>query len=123
MNMGLTMFLGILVGVTVVAQTLYAATLEHVREFGTMKAMGASNGHILGLIATQAAAAAIVGYLVAWPCIYAVRFGARQLALDVAVTPAAAATVFVGALMLCLSASFVTFRKIASIDPAIVFRT
>jgi putative ABC transport system permease protein len=123
MNMGLTVFLGILVGVTVVAQTLYAATLEHVREFGTMKAMGASNGHILGLIATQAGAAAIAGYLVAWPCIYAVRFGAKQLALDVAVTPAAAATVFVGALALCLAASFVTFRKIASIDPAIVFRT
>ncbi len=123
MNMGLTVFLGILVGVTVVAQTLYAATLEHVREFGTMKAMGASNGHVLGLIATQAGAAAIVGYLVAWPCIALVRLGARQLALDVALTPSSAGIVFVGALALCLSASFVTFRKIASIDPAIVFRT
>ena len=65
----------------------------------------------------------IVGYLVAWPFIGLVRLGARQLALDVALTPSAALTVFGGALTLCLSASFVTFRKIASIDPAIVFRT
>lgn len=123
MNMGLTVFLGILVGVTVVAQTLYAATLEHVREFGTMKAMGASNGHILGLIATQAGAAGILGYVLAWPFIYAVRAGARQLALDVALTAPSALLVFVGALGLCLAASLVTFRRIASIDPALVFRT
>ena len=121
--MGLTVFLGILVGVTVVAQTLYAATLEHVREFGTMKAMGASNGHIFGLIATQAGAAGILGYVLAWPFVYAVRAGARQLALDVAITAPSAVFVFVGALALCLAASLVTFRRIASIDPALVFRT
>ncbi len=123
MNMGLTVFLGILVGVTVVAQTLYAATLEHVREFGTMKAMGASNAHIFGLIAMQAGTSGVLGYFLAWPAIYAVRLGARQLALDIALTAPSAVIVFIGAVTLCLVASLVTFRKIVSIDPALVFRT
>lgn len=36
--------LGLLVGIVVVAQTLYAATIDHISEFGTLKAMGATNG-------------------------------------------------------------------------------
>jgi len=37
MNMGITVFLGILVGIVVVAQTLYTSAVEHVKEFGTVK--------------------------------------------------------------------------------------
>ena len=39
-NMGLTVFLGCLVGIVVVAQTLYTSTMEHLKEFGTVKAIG-----------------------------------------------------------------------------------
>ena len=41
LNMYITVFLGCLVGVVVVAQTLYASTMEHIREFGTVKAIEA----------------------------------------------------------------------------------
>jgi len=37
MNMGVTVFLGILVGIVVVAQTLYTSAVEHVKEFGTVE--------------------------------------------------------------------------------------
>jgi putative ABC transport system permease protein len=36
-------FLGLLVGVVVVAQTIYSATVDHLKEYGTLKAMGATN--------------------------------------------------------------------------------
>ena len=43
-GLGLTIFLtvslGALVGVVIVAQTLYASTTEHLAEFGTIKALG-----------------------------------------------------------------------------------
>lgn len=122
LNMALTVFLGILVGITVVAQTLYAATLDHTREFGTLKAMGATSGHVCGLVATQALVAGVVGYVFALPVVYALRFGAQQLGLDIIVSAPFAALVFVGTLALCLGASLLTFRRIASIDPALVFR-
>lgn len=123
MNMLLTVFLGILVGITVVAQTLYAATLDHTREFGTLKAMGATSAHICGLVATQAGVSAIFGYVLALPVVFALRLGARQAGLEIIVSPEFGALMFVGTLALCLGASLLTFRRIASIDPALVFRT
>ncbi len=47
LNMYLTVFLGCLVGVVVVAQTLYTSTMEHLKEFGTVKAIGGGNSRHL----------------------------------------------------------------------------
>ena len=54
--------LGLVVGVVVVAQTIYATTMDHIREYGTLKAMGAPNSYIYRVIITQAGIAAVVGY-------------------------------------------------------------
>ncbi len=54
----MTVFLGCLVGVVVVAQTLYTSTMEHIKEFATVKAIGGGNAEIYGIIAKQAAIAA-----------------------------------------------------------------
>src|SRR5262249_23118684 len=57
--------LGLVVGVVVVAQTIYATTMDHIREYGTLKAMGAPNSYIYRVIITQAGIAAVVGYVLA----------------------------------------------------------
>ena len=62
LNMIMTVFLGCLVGVVVVAQTLYTSTMEHLKEFATVKAIGGGNAEIYGMIAEQAAIAAVVGF-------------------------------------------------------------
>jgi putative ABC transport system permease protein len=54
--------LGLVVGFVVVAQTIYATTMDHLKEFGTLKAMGAPNSYVYKVILTQAAIAAIIGY-------------------------------------------------------------
>ena len=46
-----------------------------------------------------------------------------KLYLNVLITPAFATTVFVGTLLMCLGAAMLSFRRVASIDPALVFRT
>ena len=65
-GLGLTLFLtvalGALVGVVIVAQTLYASTTEHLTEFGTVKALGGGNLTVYGIIAEQASYAAALGY-------------------------------------------------------------
>jgi putative ABC transport system permease protein len=122
-NMILTVLLGILIGIAVVGQTLYAAALDHAREFGMLKALGAENAHVQGLIATQALVAAVVGYVVAIPPVLALRSLTHRVGLELVLTPSLAVIVFVCATALCLGASLVTFRRIARIDPALVFRT
>ena len=56
--------LGVLVGGVVVAQTIYAATVDHIREYGTLKAMGASNGYLYQVILKQASISGCIGYSV-----------------------------------------------------------
>ena len=58
----LTVALGALVGVVIVAQTLYASTTEHLTEFGTVKALGGGNLTVYGIIAEQASYAAVLGF-------------------------------------------------------------
>jgi len=44
-----------------------------------------------------------------------------KLYLSVLGLPAFAATVFVGTVLMCLGAAMLSFRRVASIDPALVF--
>ena len=62
LNMVMTVFLGCLVGIVVVAQTLYTSTMEHIKEFGTVKAIGGSNRDIYMILAKQSTIAAVAGF-------------------------------------------------------------
>ena len=46
-----------------------------------------------------------------------------RLYLDVMISPAFALAVFAGTLLMCLGAAMLSFRRVAGIDPALVFRT
>ena len=123
LNMGLTVFLGCLVGVVVVAQTLYTATMEHLKEFGTVKAIGGSNRDIYAILAKQASVAALAGFVLG--ALGALLLGPVMASVDLKliVPPALGVAVFAGTFVLCLGAAMISFRKVAAIDPALVFRT
>jgi putative ABC transport system permease protein len=122
LNMMMTVFLGCLVGVVVVAQTLYTSTMEHLKEFATVKAIGGGNADIYRIIGKQAAIAAVLGFALGSALAYALRPAMAAIDLKLILTPTFAATVFAGTLALCLGASVLSFRKVAAIDPALVFR-
>ena len=123
MNMGVTVFLGILVGIVIVAQTLYTSAVEHVKEFGTVKAIGGSNLAIYRILGEQALIAAVIGFALGAVLSYAARPAMAQLHLNVLISPGFAAVVFLGTLLMCLGAALFSFRRVAGIDPALVFRT
>src|SRR4029077_20839950 len=56
-------FLGFFIGLAVVSQAIYATTMEHIEEFATLKALGATNWFVLRVIVAQAVACGIAGYL------------------------------------------------------------
>src|SRR5712691_5849180 len=122
MNMGITVFLGVLVGIVVVAQTLYTSAVEHVKEFGTVKAIGGSNWDIYRILGEQALIAAFVGYLLGAAISFGMRPLMAKLYLNVLVSPGFAAAVFVGTVLMCLGAAMLSFRRVSGIDPALVFR-
>jgi putative ABC transport system permease protein len=122
MNMGITVFLGVLVGIVVVAQTLYTSAVEHVKEFGTVKAIGGSNWDIYRILGEQALIAALVGFVVGGALSLGMRPLMAKLYLNVMLTPGFAAAVFAGTVFMCLGAAMLSFRRVATIDPALVFR-
>lgn len=114
--------LGLLVGIVVVAQTIYSATIDHLREFGTLKAMGATNGQIYRVIILQAVLAAVMGYALGISIALAVVNSTADSDLLIKLPPGIAAGVFGVTLLMCISASLLSIRKATTIDPAMVFR-
>ena len=122
LNMYLTVFLGCLVGIVVVAQTLYTSTMEHIKEFGTVKAIGGGNADIYSILAKQATIAAVAGFALGALMSYALRPVIEKINLKLVIPTPLSIAVFIGSIVLCLGAAMISFRKVASIDPALVFR-
>jgi putative ABC transport system permease protein len=114
--------LGLLVGAVVVAQTIYAATIDHIREFGTLKAMGATNGYIYRIILQQAVVSAAIGYTVGIALAIAVEASSRSSGANIVLPNSVRAGLFGITLLMCMSAAMVSINKATRIDPAMVFK-
>jgi putative ABC transport system permease protein len=122
-NLFMTVFLGCMVGLVIVAQTLYSSTMEHLKEFGTVKAIGGSNADIYRLLAEQAVVSAAVGYVLGVLPTFFLQPLLQKIDLRLIIPNSFLIGVFFGSLVMCLGAAMISFRKVAKIDPALVFRT
>ena len=114
--------LGLAIGFAVVAQTIYAATVDHIREFGTLKAIGASNHYIYLIILKQAAASAVAGYVVGIALVLCAASLSRYSGAALLVPSSVAAALFVLTLAMSLSAALLSINRVMRIDPAMVFK-
>lgn len=62
MNFAITVLLGFVVGTAIAGQTFYLFTLENLKQFGALKAMGASNLTLTWMVLLQAALVGSIGY-------------------------------------------------------------
>jgi putative ABC transport system permease protein len=95
----------------VVAQTIYAATVDHIREYGTLKAMGATNAYLYRVILQQAAMSAVAGYAVGIAIALVVSRGSLQGTTAIIVEAPLAAALFALTFVMCLGASVVSRRS------------
>jgi putative ABC transport system permease protein len=118
----LAALLGLVVGFVVVAQTIYATTVDHQKEFGTLKAIGAPNSYVYKVIIKQAAISAVIGYvlgmIVSSFVVHASQRGGAAILLP---WPMAAGMFFL-TLAMCIGAASVSINKVTRLDPAIVFK-
>jgi putative ABC transport system permease protein len=106
----------------VVAQTIYATTMDHIREYGTLKAMGAPNSYIYRVIITQSVLSAVAGYALAMVISYFVVSGSQRGGASILLPLPVAAGIFVLTVLMCVTASIVSINKVTSLDPAMVFK-
>ncbi len=114
--------LGLVVGFVVVAQTIYATTMDHIREYGTLKAMGAPNSYVYKVIMQQAAISAVIGYVLGMIVSVFVVHGSEKGGAAILMPPSMAAGMFFLTLLMCIGAALVSINKVTRIDPAMVFK-
>jgi putative ABC transport system permease protein len=61
-NFGITIGVALVVGTVVAGQTFYLFTIENLKQFGALKAMGVTNGRLTGMILLQAFTAGSLGF-------------------------------------------------------------
>jgi putative ABC transport system permease protein len=114
--------LGLIVGVVIVAQTLYSSTKDHLNEFATLRALGASAGYIIKVILMQAVLSAVIGYILGIVLSLVVVWVSRnEPSLLIVMTPSLAALLFVLTVGMCMFAAVCAIFKVVRIDPAVVF--
>lgn len=116
--------IAVIVGTAVIGLTIYTATIDKIREYGVLKAIGVSNGQLFRIVAAQSVLVVVVGFVLG----VAVSLALTPLLREsigippVVTTEAIAVTAALGAVM-GLLAAFVPLRRLVRIDPAEVFKS
>ena len=114
--------LGALVGIVILAQTLYAATIERLSEYATLSAIGAGRGYLNAIVIKQALICGGFGYAIAAVIAVIVAAAARNSPAAILLSPAVLAALAVGALIMCCLSALIAIRKLMTVDPTSVFR-
>jgi putative ABC transport system permease protein len=121
--LGLGAAVGVIVGGIIVGQILYSSVTDHLKEFGTLKAMGASDWTIYGVIVEQALWMAVLGYIPGM--VLCLGVGAWTFAtqgITILITPLTAIAVFGITVAICVGSAVFAIQKVTRVDPAIVFK-
>ena len=123
-NFGITIGVALIVGTVVAGQTFYLFTVENLRQFGALKAIGVTNRRLVGMVLLQAGTVGTLGFALGTG-LAAVFFAATLNALatrgivllwqSVALTGACILVVIV-------IASLLSLRRVLTLEPATVFR-
>lgn len=118
-----TIILGFVVGVAVCGQTFYSFVLENLRNLGALKAMGAGNLLLAGMLLLQSMTVGLIGFgigigMTALFGLTIARSGQPPFLIDAAFVFKALAAV----LLICALAALFGIRRVARLEPAIVFR-
>jgi len=123
-NFGITITIALVVGTIVAGPTFYIFTLENLKQFGALKAIGVTNWRITGMILLQALMVAVIGYSIgvgmtaAFFEITRNNLDLRGFSLLWQIAAGTAAMVF----LIVILASLMSIRRVLVLEPAVVFR-
>jgi putative ABC transport system permease protein len=113
--------LGMIVGIVIVAQTLYASTKEFSNEFATMRAIGSSSRYIYAVIITQALLSAAIGFGIAAAIGMVIVKATADSALPVLMPAGLLVALFLVTVAMCVVSAIAAIVHIMRTDPAVVF--
>ena len=123
-NFGITILLGFVVGAAVTGQTFYLFTVENLKQFGALKAMGVCNLRLVGMILLQALVVGVLGYGLGMGMTAFFFVGTSHLTHLAGLHLTSVAMIGVGGavLLIITVTALISIRKVLVLEPAIVFR-
>jgi putative ABC transport system permease protein len=114
--------MGLVVGMIIVYQILFADISDHLKEYATLKAMGYTNRYLSGVVLMEASILALVGFVPGVAICDRLYDVARQATmLPMAIEPLRASQVLGLTLVMSWGSALIAMRKLRAADPADVF--
>lgn len=121
-NFGIAVALGFAVGTAIAGQTFYQFTSDNIRQFGALKAMGATNLRLLGMIFLQAVVVGVIGYGLGVGIASSFAVIARKTELAFLLRWETLVGTGIAITLICIFASLLSIWKVMRLEPAIVFK-
>jgi putative ABC transport system permease protein len=124
-NFGITIAVALIVGTVVAGQTFYLFTIENLKQFGALKAIGVTNVRLIGMILLQALTAGALGFSIGTGLAATFfEITGRQMATRGIVLMWQSVALTGAAMLLVVAiASLLSIRRVLVLEPASVFRT
>lgn len=121
-SIGSLVVFAIISGFFIIGLTLYSAALDRLKDYGTLKAIGATNGYVTRLILMQSFLFAVIGFIIAILLLFGFQKAVVGAGLVLHFPPVLILGLFVVTLFISMGGSLFAIRKINSVEPASVFR-
>jgi putative ABC transport system permease protein len=117
--------IGLAAGTMIIALTAYTTIIERRREYGIVKAMGATRGRLVGLALLQTLTLAVFGLVAGWLLFLAGRelIISSRPQFSVLLTSDTIAQAAIAAFVMALFAAIIPARRLARLEPADAFRS
>jgi len=122
MTLGVSTIFGVLVGFIIVTLSMFSAVVDNLREFGTLKAMGATTSDLTKLLLVQSVVFALAGSVIGLGLTTTIAGALRSAKLTILQTPELMAGTVVVMMLLCIVASSLSLLRLARLEPAMVFK-
>jgi putative ABC transport system permease protein len=121
-SFGTLIFFALIVGFIIIGLTLYSAAIDRIKDYGTLKAIGATNSYIRRLIVTQAMIFAVTGFIIGTLLVEAFRNGIANAGTIFNYPLWLRVIFFFVTLLIALLGSSFAIKRIVKLEPAQVFR-
>jgi putative ABC transport system permease protein len=113
---------GLIIGFVIVSLTTFSAVIDNIREFGTLKAIGATNWDLAKLLFAQSIAYALLGSLIGLTLVTRIADAIRSPKFAIVLPPQLAIGTTLAMVALCTLASSFALIRLRKLEPAMVFR-
>lgn len=121
MSFGTLVIFAMISGFFIIGLTLYSSALDRVKDYGTLKAIGANNRYVNKLLIMQAFLYAIIGFSIAFLLLIGFAQGVKSSGLNINFSPGFIGFLLGITLFISVGGSLFAVRKISKLEPASVF--